>query len=387
MVLALLCLSYGDPVHPKKMLALARANRLYLHPKYPDRVSSAIRPYIINDLVATEWGRPNIVAATLALLRAALADPANTRFALISGDSFPLYSAGTLASALDKKDAGRGLSMFDVQPTNAQATPEYIQSSQWWVLTRADAARAVEAEPRFAAKFSRDFAKDRSRVLDEHYFLNVLRWLDPDYAFLDTATTYVDFTRGTIQKSPKYFRRLTGRDRVRIEASGAVFIRKTTPDFSLAAFAPKKVLWCVYVGVETDQPRLARALVAHPEVDVIVFVAVPVEKLNEAVFSRAISVVQIIHLFFFETVVVMVDRGDFSEWPSVLFATETFDLSTPLVIPDTASRVALPKKNMVFVGCVRDPATGTMVAASRFYRNSPRFVTAKDSSGERAFLL
>jgi hypothetical protein len=279
------------------------------------------------------------------------------------------------------------------------------------VLTRADAARAVEAEPRFAAKLARDFEKDRTRVLDEHYFLNVLRWLDPGYAFLDTTTTYVDFARGTIQKSPKYFRRLTGRDRENVRMSGALFIRKTTPDFSLAAFAPRQVLWCIYVGTKTDQSRLARTLAVRPEVDVIVCSAIPIEKLNAAVFARAISVVQIIHLFFFETVVVMVSRGDVGEWQSVLFATETFDIDAALGVSDTTGRsrperteelqtsanvgcsdatnnlAALPKKNMVFVGHVRDPATGIRAAASRVYKNVPKFLTIKDSSGECAFLL
>ena len=386
MTLAFLCLSYGEPVHPAKMLALARAHRLYLHAKHPERVGAALRPCVIAERVPTEWGRPSIVAATLALLRAALAEPRNERFVLVSGDAFPLCAAAAMGPALAAKDAGRGLSMFEVWPRADAPKTGYIQTSQWWALTRRDAERALAAEPRFAAKFERDFGKDRMRVLDEYYFLNLLRWLDPAYAFLDTTTSYVDFARGAPQKSPKVFRRLSPVDRARAAASGALFLRKAAPDFSLAAVRPKALLWAAYVGTGTDQPRLARALAARPDVDLVVLSAIPVEELRPEVFGRALAAVQIIHSMFYEAVAVLAARGDFADWPAVLFATETFDLRAPLVV-DRRARAALPKKRLNINGVVRDPATGAMATAATFYGNPARFFVARDGAGARAFLL
>ena len=78
-------------------------------PKQNQGVSPASRfsKALIKNRVATEWGGFTLASATRALLRAALLDPNNQRFALLSESCVPLYSPAVVYSQLVYSDKSR----------------------------------------------------------------------------------------------------------------------------------------------------------------------------------------------------------------------------------------------------------------------------------------
>ena len=62
---------------------------------------------LIKNRVATEWGGFTLASATRALLRAALLDPNNQRFALLSESCLPLYSPAIVYSQLVYSEKSR----------------------------------------------------------------------------------------------------------------------------------------------------------------------------------------------------------------------------------------------------------------------------------------
>ena len=62
---------------------------------------------LIKNRVATEWGGFTLASATRALLRAALLDPNNQRFALLSESCLPLYSPAVVYSQLVYSEKSR----------------------------------------------------------------------------------------------------------------------------------------------------------------------------------------------------------------------------------------------------------------------------------------
>ena len=61
---------------------------------------------LVPDAVAVYWGHFSIVAATLSLMRAAIRDPANTHFYLMSGQCYPVMLDGAIERFVAR--AGRG---------------------------------------------------------------------------------------------------------------------------------------------------------------------------------------------------------------------------------------------------------------------------------------
>lgn len=88
---ALLFLVLDDPHFPEVWDAYLAGNEarasVYIHPKYPERTTWR-RARVIAELRETAWGR--IVEAYLALLAAALADPANAKFVFLSESCVPV---------------------------------------------------------------------------------------------------------------------------------------------------------------------------------------------------------------------------------------------------------------------------------------------------------
>jgi hypothetical protein len=114
--------------------------------------------------VAAEWGGFGLVEAERALLRAALADPRNLRFLLLSESDVPLRDPFTLYHQLFEVGGGRSRINACATPAGedpggqnpwrrpaalgAAAPPEaWRKSAMWWALTRKHAALAVEDGP------------------------------------------------------------------------------------------------------------------------------------------------------------------------------------------------------------------------------------------------
>ena len=129
--------------------------------------------------VRAAWGDHSVVEATRALLRAALADPLNQRFVLLSEADAPLYSAAATYAQLMSEPKSRinacavpGQDRELKRFTPRMETPgphgfkkeNWRKSSQWWTLNRraADALGADEAiDASFKAHCVNGFDEDR----------------------------------------------------------------------------------------------------------------------------------------------------------------------------------------------------------------------------------
>ena len=143
--------------------------------------------------VAAAWGDHSIVEATRAMLRAALKDPRNQRFVLLSEADAPLYSAAaTYAQLMGEKTSrvdacvdpakDRALSRFTPRmETEHFKEAHWRKSSQWVTLTRR-AAAAIGADEEIAASFKAncvngwddDRQDNRWCHSDEHYIPSAL---------------------------------------------------------------------------------------------------------------------------------------------------------------------------------------------------------------------
>ena len=190
---------------------------------------------LIPTRIAASWGGHDLVDVTRALLKAALADPRNARFALLSESGVPIYPAPVVWAALtqnplsrinacpnpwnDEKrwhpDFGRGgpgvaVSADGSTSGTAPLGPplprsSWRKSSQWSVLTRAHASLVAEdtaVDPLFRAICrSKDWDDELKRrydcYSDEHYIPTLLasRALDNETDCLGYYVN-VDWTKG-----------------------------------------------------------------------------------------------------------------------------------------------------------------------------------------------
>ncbi|XP_068637681.1 glycosyltransferase BC10-like [Aristolochia californica] len=152
----------------------------------------------LNDSIQVDWGEASMLEAERILLKAALNDPLNERFAFVSDSCIPLYnfrytynyimstSTSFLDSFADTKEGRYNPKMHPIIPVQ-----NWRKGSQWAVLIRKHAAVIVEDETvyqmfqrhcrrRSLPEFWRDkaFAVDPSKehncIPDEHYVQTLL---------------------------------------------------------------------------------------------------------------------------------------------------------------------------------------------------------------------
>ncbi len=213
----------------------------YAHVKFPQRVQTPwLTEAIISEQVETEWGKISLVQATLALLRAALADQNNEWFVLASDSCAPIRPfcqmrrelgfdgrsrifweshAEVAAHHQDKAKRIQGLRSI---------TPMYVRfHPQWWLLNREAATAAVEDD--FTAHFANVPAPD------EMYFGTVLRMkgYPLDERVLKRDITKVSWT-GANSPHPVTFSKLTRSQVADFASSECYFARKFSPGCNLA---------------------------------------------------------------------------------------------------------------------------------------------------------
>lgn len=141
----------------------------------------------IRDRVNTTNGYAQhvLVQAELALLQAALEDPTNQRFLLVSDQSIPIYPpevlyAELMAEGQSKVDACPSGQVQDFRWRKSMATPSFgkhhwRKSSQWFALSR-EHATLVMADQHVEELFHRFCYSNGSRVCvsDEHFVPSLL---------------------------------------------------------------------------------------------------------------------------------------------------------------------------------------------------------------------
>ncbi|KAG0462707.1 hypothetical protein HPP92_021183 [Vanilla planifolia] len=168
----------------------------------------------LEDSVQVDWGEASMIEAERLLLKAALKDPANQRFVLVSDSCIPLYNfdyvynyltsspKSFVDSFLDKKECRYNEKMSPFIPKD-----KWRKGSQWIILIRRHAEVVVDDDvifPVFKKHCKRRLAKNldeehiikpadkkqRSCIPDEHYLPTLLSMGELDDQLERRTLTY-----------------------------------------------------------------------------------------------------------------------------------------------------------------------------------------------------
>ncbi|CAI7883610.1 unnamed protein product, partial [Closterium sp. NIES-54] len=150
--------------------------------------------------VRISWGGPNLIRAEKRLLAAALEDPGNQRFVLVSDKCLPIfnftyvwdYLFATNVSFITSYESGWRW-VFTMAPTIKRH--QFRKGSQWFSLTRAHAALIVRDR-----KYYDLFVETFSEIPDESYIQTVLAIEDPEN--VDTRSVLYVHWGGAISRHP-----------------------------------------------------------------------------------------------------------------------------------------------------------------------------------------
>ncbi|KAL4424080.1 hypothetical protein ABPG75_001381 [Micractinium tetrahymenae] len=173
--------------------------------------------------VATEWGTHTLVDAAEALLAAALKNPRNQKFFMLSESDLPLYSPHVMylqlmsehRSRINACNTTRGWDLdyyrwVDRMETSFLNRQLWRKSSQWFVLNRKHAElilqdRKVERvfQQHCRTTFEEDRGEERVCYADEHYFPTLLavhgldhetdcqgRFMDVDWSRVESTSPH-----------------------------------------------------------------------------------------------------------------------------------------------------------------------------------------------------
>jgi Core-2/I-Branching enzyme len=174
----------------RDVLAAQMLFSIYIHapPSFEGYSSDSLwAPYRIFEQIQTRWGDHSLTAATKALLRAAIVNPLNQRFVLVSESDIPLYDPLTFYMQLMSEEKSRVKACSsgqvdmpyrwsDRMKTDHMNATHWRKSSQWFALQRKHAEIVVndkEVEEKFEKycnmALDPDLGRIRDCVSDEHY--------------------------------------------------------------------------------------------------------------------------------------------------------------------------------------------------------------------------
>jgi hypothetical protein len=262
MTFAFLFLIYDQIYNSKHILNFINNNNIYIHPKFPNKVSNNIKKYIIKDLVETKWGEYSIVKATINLLKEAYKNKDNNYFILLSGDSYPIYTYEQFIHKFNKLNKNKSCFNFIEKIDN------YYKSSQWWILTRNDAKVILDNVSKYYKLFK---MLHINAAIDEVYFLSVLYYENSSYQYNNITNIYTKWNKYVLSYHPVIFNKITDIDLKEIYKSESFFIRKVLDNFSLKPIKYNKMLVIICIGSLTNQETINTFLKTNKDIDVIIF--------------------------------------------------------------------------------------------------------------------
>jgi hypothetical protein len=261
--IALLFLTYENILHrnnPVLQKYLDNAN-VYIHPKHSAKITDKYAENIIPIRVETDWGKDNIVIATLLLLQEAFSNPDNKWFVLCSEDVFPIKTYEDFSDYLGKLTK----SLFSTM-NGSGLSSGIFKSQQWWALTRTDVELLLNtlnilnypgkdglsfiAHVRQQSLF-KDIQKSipKKAAMDELFFLSAFKKISSAYVFTDAPICYTKWF-DWISKHPTIFNQLLPSDKSAIDDNSCMFVRKTFPTFTNTVITPKPHGVIIVIGTK-----------------------------------------------------------------------------------------------------------------------------------------
>ena len=356
--------------HPDEIETVAKNHNIYIHPKYPEKVKSQHRKYIIPKLVPTEWGKLSIVKATIELLREAYINTSNKWFILLSQDAYPMVSLKHIKSYL--KDEKK--SIFDYVEDNGT----FYKTSQWWILHRKDVYTILnyhnEFNKKYKTQFSGVFKTTFESAVDEVYFLSLLKWNNPHYSYTKAKPVFTRWLDHISVGHPFVFNRLLDYDKQEIEKNHSLFLRKTTPHFNTNTYKTHDELYILFVGTETQLSQYSH-LLTNPNVDIAIVSGIPMEEVDANLLKKSIWFVQIYYKLFHEAILEIVKHiypRSSKIWKIIHFYTEKYNPRIDLGTTNDFN--ILPKQTFYF-------------KKGKEIENNKKFFIQTDQMGNKAYTL
>lgn len=234
--IAFLLLTYDEHNKYIELENFLKSGNIYVHAKYPKKVNSYLKNYIIKDYVETDWGGIGIVKAEIKLLENAIRNNDNKWFILLSQTCCPLLTYESLKNELNKNN--NIYSFFDYVIKDGI----FYKTSQFWILNRQDVETIINTQNKYLNLY-----KNVKTILDEKYFLTVLMNENKDYKFNNKTTTYSRWINVLGTLHPFEFNKITPYDIRLFNKNKYFFFRKITPSFSFKSYIPQKNLIILYI--------------------------------------------------------------------------------------------------------------------------------------------
>ena len=310
MTFAFLILTIDNP--NKSIDYLIKNNyNIYIHPK--NKIDDKYTKYIIKDIVETSWG--NILQAEINLLKAALKNKENEHFMICSGDAYLVTNKKIIDNYNNK------LSAFSYDKTYRG----YYKTATWWILNRKDAITICLTENKYLYLFNNP--KLLKGVIDENYFLTVLKKENKNYKFINHKYTYTRWNNYVISYHPVLFNKLTQYDINDIKKHNVLFLRKTLLTFSIKKYNIKKKLYIIFIGTETKNLDFF----INNDVDFIIASFIHSNLINKELISKCICIFNVIYKFYYEFIMDLCITYNkyLLQWSDgIMFISEQFDITS-----------------------------------------------------------
>lgn len=206
----------------------------YAHSK-DHTAAGLLRPLQIPHRISTQWGDISLVRATMLLYEAALRDPSNRYFILVSESCVPVVDFRELYASL-KRDLGETRSFLAyrhignrrdryklLHPSIKQRIPwpQFYSQHQWMILNRPHVELLLQHE--MTERFQDVHA------VDEHYVVTLLLLLNRLGECIQRKTSFCDWSERT-QMHPRVYDALTPSLLKEARTRGCFFLRKVAPE-------------------------------------------------------------------------------------------------------------------------------------------------------------
>lgn len=334
MNIGFLFLTYDDIIHDETKKFIKNYS-VYVNAKDPKKIKDYPEYTITNE--PTDWGKKNIVDATLSMLKTAY-DAGHSWFILLAYDSLPLVRPIELESFLRYQTK----SLFHSIENNEIEW----KTSQWWILSRADVQTILTNKDSYDKYLETNPYKYIHGAWDEMYFLSLLKFVNPAYVYREYKPTYVKWLTKSIQKHPVTYGKLLSTDLE--ESKKSFFIRKTTSELKTNVHIPNKTLYIKIFGTNS------KPLNVPSNVDLILISMLTNNKIPERILNKSIHTYYSISSFLYDTLLEVLDTIPSYMWETIY------------VLDEKCSRVGVSSK-------IREKQTLDSVLGNTRLPNPPQF--------------
>ena len=232
---------------------------IYVHPKFPEKVTSFFKDYIIDDRIPTQWGDVSLVESTNILIDKALKNPSNKKIILVSDSCIPIKKFNYIYNAVleDKKswlnyykpDYKQG-SMAHLRRTNlinSKFHPNVYINEQWMILDR------KHAETLSKNKHLIEYFRTPRLIPDEIYYITALHHINKNiknelkfdinnrenyvkHQYINYAKWYDPIIKKWQTKHPFEYDKMNKYDILMMKQTKALFARKFSPESNIIKY-------------------------------------------------------------------------------------------------------------------------------------------------------